>query len=55
MATSPFGGAPLGGVGPTDPNELLRRIDQTSTNLLYWVKILVVAVIAIGILLVLGV
>jgi len=38
------------GVPTNDPNELLRRIEMNTASLLTWMKILVVAVIALVVL-----
>jgi len=47
--------SPNAPAAPTnDPNELLRRIEMNTASLLTWVKILVVAAIALVVLTALG-
>lgn len=39
---------PIGSYGtPADPNELLRRIESNTANLLWWMKLLVAAVVVL--------
>jgi hypothetical protein len=48
-----FGSGPLAGQGtsaPGDQAETLRRIDKNTADLLWWVKLMVLAVIALVIL-----